>query len=130
MTPALMLAAVLATPIGLWATGHGQNAGRIEIKACGTALCGYIADATRLHTHPDQRDERNRDPALRGRPVRGLEVLENFAGGPPVWTGTGYDPRWGLRARNVKLRLTSPDVMTVRGCLAIFCLTQTFARQR
>jgi uncharacterized protein (DUF2147 family) len=130
MTLALLIAAILASPIGVWATGHGKNAGEIQIGACGQALCGVIADADRLHSHPDQRDAHNRDPALRARPIRGLEVLEDFAGGPPVWTGTGYDPRWGLSARNVKLRLTTPDVMTIRGCLAIFCVTQTLTRVR
>jgi uncharacterized protein (DUF2147 family) len=128
MTPAILIAAILASPIGFWSSGHGENAGRIEIKACGEALCGYIIDAARFQVEPDQRDVRNHDPALRDRPIRGLEVLENFAGGPPVWSGAGYDPRWGLRAKNVKLRLVSPDVMKIRGCLAIFCLTQTLYR--
>ena len=127
----IALAAVLVSPIGVWATGSGADTGKVEIAPCGEALCGRVIDAARLHIDPDQRDVRNHDPALRGRPIRGLTVLKDFAGGPPVWTGAeAYDPATGQGSKNVQLRLTSPDRLAIKGCVTIFCRTKVWTRAR
>lgn len=81
----------------------------IEIKPCPSApaLCGYLTFAREYGS-----DERNPDPALKKRPVCGLQVLElrRFADG--IWRdGTAYDPETGksykaaLRKRDGKLYL-------------------------
>jgi uncharacterized protein (DUF2147 family) len=127
----IAVAAVLASPIGVWSTGSGADAGKVRIEPCGGALCGRVIDAARLRVEPDQRDARNRDPALRGRPIRGLTVLKGFTGGPAVWTGgEAYDPKTGDDSKNVQLRLTSPDRLAIKGCVAIFCRTEVWTRVR
>ena len=131
ITILLASAAVLASPIGVWSTGSGADAGKVRVEPCGAALCGRVIDAARLRVDPDQRDARNRDPALRGRPIRGLVVLRGFTGGPPVWSGgEAYDPKTGDDSKNVQLRLTSPDRLAIKGCLAIFCRTEVWTRVR
>jgi uncharacterized protein (DUF2147 family) len=130
MNAALILAAVIATPLGVWSSGHGAGAGKVEITACGKALCGTVVDAARLKVDPDQRDVRNPDPALRGRRIRGLRIFNGFSGGPPVWTGEAYDPKTGQGARHVQMRLASPNRLTVKGCVAVFCRTETLTRVR
>ena len=81
----------------------------IEIKPCpsASALCGYLTFAREYGS-----DELNPDPALKKRPVCGLQVLElrRFADG--IWRdGTAYDPETGkshkaaLRKRDGKLYL-------------------------
>jgi uncharacterized protein (DUF2147 family) len=60
---------------GLWQTPVDGN-GLVRIEPCGARVCGYIVDSPRLRAYPDQRDERNRDPALRNRRVAGLKVLD------------------------------------------------------
>ena len=127
----LSVAAGLASPIGVWSTGSGADAGRVEIAPCGTALCGRVIDAARLGVDPDQRDVRNHDLALRARPIRGLTVLKDFTGGPPVWSGgEAYDPKTGDDSKNVQLRLTSPDRLAIKGCVAIFCRTEVWTKVR
>ncbi len=131
MAPVFLIAAVLGvSPIGLWQTGEGVNSGKVEITACGQALCGLLVDGAALRTNPDQRDVRNHDPALRSRPLKNLKVLDALAGGPPVWTGAAYDPKWGMLVKGVQLRLVSPNAMTVKGCVGVFCHTDTFERVR
>jgi len=115
MAPVFLIAAVLGvSPIGLWQTGEGVNSGKVEITACGQALCGLLVDGA----------------ALRGRPLKNLKVLDALAGGPPVWTGAAYDPKWGMLVKGVQLRLVSPNAMTVKGCVGVFCHTDTFERVR
>ncbi|HKX89816.1 MAG TPA: DUF2147 domain-containing protein, partial [Sphingopyxis sp.] len=96
----LLAAAMIATPAaaaditGIWATG--SEGGRVEIYRCGRALCGKVVDARRLRANPDLRDERNSDPRLRQRKLRGLVVLNGFTGGPTEWKGGPvYDPESG-----------------------------------
>ena len=126
-----LLAAGVASPIGVWSTGSGADAGKVQIAPCGEALCGRVIAAARLRVDPDQRDVRNHDLALRGRPIRSLTVLRNFTGGPPVWSGgEAYDPKTGDDSKNVQLRLTSPDRLAIKGCVAIFCRTEVWTRVR
>ena len=77
---AVAVAATLGTPTlaqgasitGVWNTG--SEGGKVQIYRCGDAYCGRIVDAARLRANPDQRDERNSDPRLRNRKLKGLVV--------------------------------------------------------
>ncbi|MNH51812.1 hypothetical protein D3C73_34620 [compost metagenome] len=131
-------AASLASPavaqdealLGRWRT-PAQN-GVVAIERCGAALCAKVVDAAALRANPDQRDVRNRDPALRSRPVKGLTVLRAASGGPRVWNaGPLYDPDSGQGAATGTLTLVEPDRLAVRGCIArMLCRTQTWMRAR
>ena len=116
--------------LGRWRT-PAQN-GVVAIERCGAALCAKVVDAAALRANPDQRDVRNRDPALRTRPVKGLTVLRAASGGPRVWTaGPLYDPDSGQGAATGTLTLVEPDRLAVRGCIArMLCRTQTWTRAR
>ncbi|TRO86922.1 DUF2147 domain-containing protein [Glycocaulis profundi] len=123
--------AALADPAlaGTWLTPAG---GVVEIAACGEALCGSLIDAEALRDDPDLRDGNNRDPALRSRPLRGVDVLSGFTGGPETWRGGAlYDPESGSEAGRGRLTLADADTLEVRGCIApMLCRTQTWTRQR
>lgn len=133
-----VVAASLASPVmaqdeallGRWRT-PAQN-GVVVIERCGEGLCARVADAAALRANPDQRDVRNRDPALRSRPVKGLTVVRVASGGPRVWNaGPLYDPDSGQGAATGTLTLIEPDRLAVRGCIArMLCRTQTWTRAR
>ncbi|MNX55627.1 hypothetical protein D3C86_863950 [compost metagenome] len=135
---AACLAVMVASPaaaqddalLGRWRT-PAQN-GVVVIERCGAALCAKVVDAAALRANPDQRDVRNRDPALRSRPVKGLTVLRAASGGPRVWNaGPLYDPDSGQGAATGTLTLVEPDRLAVRGCIArMLCRTQTWTRAR
>ena len=115
---------------GLWSTGSQQ--GRVEIYRCGPSLCGKIIDAAPLRANPDHRDVKNPDRALRDRHLKGLVVLQSFAGGPREWKGGPlYDPETGEGAAKGSLTLRSDGKLEVKGCkAAIFCRTKVWTRAR
>ncbi|MNE28085.1 hypothetical protein D3C80_1215140 [compost metagenome] len=135
---AACLAVMVASPVmaqddallGRWRT-PAQN-GVVVIERCGAGLCAKVVDAAALRANPDQRDVRNRDPALRTRPVKGLTVVRAASGGPRVWSaGPLYDPDSGQGAATGTLTLVEPDRLAVRGCIArMLCRTQTWTRAR
>jgi len=138
--PALAVALLLGTAspaasqeasiLGRWRTP--TEGGVVEIQRCGETLCGRLIDAAPLRRNPDQKDVRNRDAALRDRPLRGLAVLRNLTGGPTVWQGGPlYDPNSGQGAPRGTLTLVDENRLNVRGCIArVLCRTQTWRRVR
>lgn len=116
--------------LGRWRTS-AQN-GVVVIERCGASLCGRLIDAAALRANPDQRDVRNRNTALRDRPLQGVLVLQAFSGGPQEWSGGPlYDPETGQGAPTGTLKLVSADRLAVRGCIApLLCRTQTWTRLR
>ena len=126
-------AAMIAAPAaaaditGIWATG--SEGGRVEIYRCGKALCGKVVDARRLRANPDLRDERNSDPRLRQRKLKGLVVLNGFTGGPTEWKGGPvYDPESGDGAAKGQLKLLPNGKLELKGCVAFFCRTKIWTR--
>nr|WP_314434406.1 DUF2147 domain-containing protein [uncultured Brevundimonas sp.] len=115
---------------GRWRTS-AQN-GVVAIERCGANLCGRLIDAAALRANPDQRDVRNRNAALRNRPLQGVLVLQAFSGGPQEWRGGPlYDPETGQGAPTGTLKLVNADRLVVRGCIApLLCRTQTWTRLR
>ena len=106
------------TPIGVWETGRSH----VEIYRCGDMLCGRIValdepfdDAGRRRT-----DGNNPDPALRSRPLIGLDLIAGFAReGDNEWTGgTIYDPRNG-KTYKCRMSLQEDGSLKVRGYVAI-----------
>jgi uncharacterized protein (DUF2147 family) len=112
---------------GIWATG--TEGGRVQIYRCGAALCGKVVDAARLRTNPDLTDQRNSDPKLRNRRLKGLVVLEGFTGGPAEWQGGPvYDPETGSGARKGYLKLLPDGKLELKGCVAFFCRTKIWSK--
>jgi uncharacterized protein (DUF2147 family) len=116
-----------ATPdavIGVWLTGDKD--GHIEIARCGESVCGKIvwlkeAGAT---------DARNRDPALRSRPLLGVTLIQGFKPTKTGWAGgQGYDPKRGMKFR-AELAPQGRDALRLRGCVGPICEAQTWTRVR
>ena len=136
MGAAALAAAILsvaATPaaaegvLGLWAT-PGHN-GKVMISACGAGICGKVVDGDELRANPNQRDVLNKDKALRNRPIRNMPLFENYAGGPPLWKGGPvYDPQSGDVSRTGQIKLISPDVLEIKGCLGPLCRSEKWRR--
>ena len=132
------LAVLAASPVlardgdllGRWRTPAKD--GIVVIERCGAALCGRLHDAAPLRADPNQRDVRNRDAALRSRPLKNLTVLDGFSGGPRTWSGGPlYDPNTGQAADRGALTLVDDDTLAVKGCIApLLCRTQTWKRVR
>ena len=114
--------------VGRWRTP--EDSAVVEVQACGGDLCGYIVTSDRLKADPMQKDVRNKDPALRGRAIKGVALFEHMTGGSGVWKGKVYNPAdGGLYAGSV--RLIDPDTLKLEGCLTWpLCKSQTWRRLR
>jgi uncharacterized protein (DUF2147 family) len=115
-----------ATPIaGRWVTE--DKSALVDIAPCGNRLCGTIIRfLTPPKGGPDPRDVNNADPAKRSRRILGLAILTGFAPAGDEWKGQIYDPRSGKTYRSVLVR--TGNSLAVKGCLNIFCKTQTWTR--
>jgi uncharacterized protein (DUF2147 family) len=128
---AFALAALAAPPppasadiAGAWRVQDKQAV--VTIAPCGEALCGkltrFLVPLPPAKTH----DTHNPDTARRGRPLIGVDVLSNLTRDGDEWHGAIYDPRSGKSYRAVVFR--DGATLTVKGCLSIFCKTQTWDR--
>jgi uncharacterized protein (DUF2147 family) len=126
---ALLAAQPVATakttiPVGLWRTEDGE--GVVQLYECGNNLCGRLY-SFKPSTKPEgDRDSHNPDPALRGRPLCGLE----FMGGFKAQTDGSYDHGWIYSPRHganfsASLKLIAPDQLALRGYLLIPALGET-----
>jgi|SRR4051812_44228047 uncharacterized protein (DUF2147 family) len=114
------LAAEEPRPQGDWLTEDGG--GVVEIFDCGALLCGRIVwqkSPLRADGSTDI-DDRNPDPALRQRPICGLQIIgELRQSDPTTWSeGWIYDPDTG-RTYHVKLTMEGPDALRLRGYIGI-----------
>jgi uncharacterized protein (DUF2147 family) len=117
-----------ADVMGLWQVPG--NAILVKIAPCGAALCGTLLNSNRLTADPNARDEKNKNPALRSRPLRGITMLQGFKGGPAAWTGGSiYLPGSGETYR-ASLTLDDADTLSLKGRQGPFCKTQVFKRAK
>ena len=117
-----------ASPLGLWYAEGG--AAEVEIRACSDGLCGRVVwlrspigdNGCELH------DDKNPDPAARGKPIIGLVVLHGLkqldAEGRQWAGGTIYDPVSG-RTYWCNARLDGDDRLFLRGFWGIQLLGRT-----
>ena len=110
---------------GTWLTASGE--GWIEIRMQDGRPSGLIAGSPNdpETLEPPEFDDNNPDPALRGRPLFGLEILHTFRpSGRNSWKGKVYDPTSG---KTYKCRLTLVDANTlkIRGYIGIPLLGKT-----
>jgi uncharacterized protein (DUF2147 family) len=116
-----------AGPEGLWNTP--VHHGVVEVYDCGEAICARIVTSDTLKRDPTEKDIKNKDPALRDRPLKGLTVMSDFKGGPMEWKdGRAYDPADGGTYRG-SMKLVDPDTIRLTGCIVFpLCQTQTWTR--
>ena len=115
--------------LGLWDTGES----RVEIYACGERLCGRIAELDEpLDADGNPKlDKNNPDPALRSRPILGMDLIAGFTPkGEGKWRGGKiYDPRDG-KTYKCAMSLKPDGTLEVRGYvgLAVFGKTVVWTR--
>lgn len=114
--------------IGLWRTPV-DGGGLVRLESCGADICGVVVDSPRLRAHPDQRDVRNANSALRQRPLRGLRILQaRETGARELGDGWVYNPEDGRTYRG-SVRLLPDGTLRLTGCVAWpLCRTQTWRR--
>ena len=110
--------------LGLWETGDSH----VEIHACGDRLCGRIVALDEpLDKDGNERfDKNNPDPALRSRPVLGMDLIAGLVrAGRKKWEdGTIYNPRDG-KTYKCEMKLQRNGSLKVRGYVGTPLLGKT-----
>lgn len=123
--------------LGLWKTDGGDS--QLELFRCGEKICGKIV-WLKVPKYIDSRDgpvgmikvdRKNPNPALRNRPILGLQVMKGLtAKGDNRWEkGTCYDPETG-KSYKCKMRLASPARLELRGYIGISLIGRNFVLTR
>jgi uncharacterized protein (DUF2147 family) len=144
----ILLAAVLLTAttsfaaapgdiLGLWKTAGGDS--QLEIYRCGDKICGKIV-WLKVPQYIDRKDgpvgktkvdRKNPNPALRNRPILGLQVMKGFtAKGNNRWgNGSSYNPETGKSYKS-KMQLISPGRLELRGYIGFSLIGRTLVLTR
>ena len=110
-----------ADPSGTWLTETGTS--RVRVSPCGGGFCGTI-----VSTPGKGLDAKNPDPALRGRSVVGIQILNAPQRDGAGFSGSLYNPNDG-KTYSGSLKLTGPNTLEVAGCvMSVFCKRQTWTR--
>lgn len=141
----LMGAAGQAQPLmpieGIWRTALASE---VTIAPCPDGYCGHIskivipegmltgaeAEAASAMRPEDFYDERNKDPALRSRPMLGLQILTLRPGKQPhIFDGEIYNPEDG-NTYSGYLEMLGPDLVRLNGCVLfnVICRGEDWAR--
>jgi len=113
--------------VGLWQTE--TNGGQVEISRCGNSLCGKLVTSNHIKTDPTLKDVKNKDASLRTRPLKNMQMLYDFTGGPTKWTGGKVYNADDGGTYSGTITMTSPNALKLKGCIvAPLCKTQTWTR--
>lgn len=124
-SPAIAQAAEPVT--GRWLTEEGKAI--VTIGNCGDTICGKVTSILKPRPGGPAIDLNNPDPALRKRPIEGLQILSGFKPDGDSWSGRIYSPEEGKTYKSV-LRRDGADRLKVKGCVLFFCKTQVWTRAR
>ena len=115
--------AMAAAPVGEWLVA--SKAAHIRIVDCAGLLWGVVSWEAR----PGGIDDKNPDPAKRGRPTLGMAVLQALkASEPNRWDGELYNSKNGTTYTG-GIVLLGADQMRVRGCvLGFLCGGENWTR--
>ncbi len=124
---AFVAPAMAADITGLWLTE--TNGGQVEVSRCGNSLCGKLVTSDHIKTDPSKKDVKNKDASLRTRPLKGMQMLWGFSGGPEKWTGGKVYNADDGGTYSGTITMTSPDKLKLKGCIvAPLCKTQVWTR--
>jgi len=113
---------------GVWRT---KLLSEVTIASCDRGHCGTLsrivvpegmlngaeAEAAAAMAPEDFFDHRNEDPALRGRPMLGLQILTLWQGKEPhVFDGEIYNPEDG-KTYSGYIEMIGPDMLRLNGCV-------------
>jgi uncharacterized protein (DUF2147 family) len=136
------LAPVPLDPIeGTWQT---QLKSEVTITICPEGFCGFLskiivpegmlsgaeAEAAAAMRPEDFFDQRNKDPALRDRPMLGLQILTLVPSDKPnIYDGEIYNPEDG-NTYSGYMELVSADLVRLNGCVLfnVICRGEDWVR--
>ncbi len=113
--------------VGQWRTETRH--GIVDIKKCGTSLCGTIVTGDDIKANPNLKDALNEDESLRNRTLKGLTILSGFHLDGGEWVdGSVYKPDNG-KTYTGKITVVDANHLKLRGCVFVpLCQTQTWTR--
>lgn len=114
---------------GLWQTQ--TNGGQVEISRCGNSLCGKLVNSDHIKSDPGVKDAKNKDASLRARPLKNMQMLYDFTGGPSKWTGGKVYNAADGGTYSGTITLISANELKLKGCIvAPLCKTEKWTRIR
>lgn len=124
VSPVLSIARAAEDISGIWLSDRGD--GHVEIKSCGSAMCGYIASILDFTIPQNPRDIYNENEMLRARPLCGLQVLGDLKSDGEAWEGWVYDPHpeWG-KTFSVEVKLQNANTLKIHGYLGVKLMGET-----
>jgi len=137
--PAAAQQALPALIEGVWLTTAQTE---LTIIACPVGYCGHISkivipeaikekygDQLEAIDPASFTDANNKDPALQGRPIQGLQILAlRQTGNPMFYEGEIYNPEDG-NIYSGSVEVLSADLIRLKGCvLYVLCQEQDWSR--
>jgi uncharacterized protein (DUF2147 family) len=137
--PAAAQQALPALIEGVWLTTAQTE---LTIVACPVGYCGHISKIVIPEAIKQQygdqlesidpasfTDANNKDPALQGRPIQGLQILAlRQTGNPMFYEGEIYNPEDG-NIYSGSVEVLSADLIRLKGCvLYVLCQEQDWSR--
>lgn len=116
-------AAAMAPIDGTYVDSGGFT--EITIARCGNARCGTITKILKDKPGEPDHDIHNNDPALRDRPILGIQLLSDLRWDDDEWRGEVYNPEDG-NTYKVFVKPAAGGKLEVKGCLAFFCRTRVW----
>ncbi|UTD27647.1 DUF2147 domain-containing protein [Bradyrhizobium sp. WD16] len=116
-------------PVGVWLTQAGDA--RVQVSHCGGKLCGkviWLRDPIDKATGKPQVDDKNQNPALRNRPIMGLQLFIDMAQTTAnAWSGRIYNADDG-QSYDSTITVAGPSRLDVRGCVGPLCGGEAWTR--
>jgi uncharacterized protein (DUF2147 family) len=118
-----------AAAAGTWLTEKGDA--QVRVTPCGAGICGkvvWLREPIDPQTGKPQADDKNPNPALRSRPIIGLNLFNNMRQTSPTrWEGNIYDAENGQYYVS-KVTLQGPSSLRVEGCVGELCGGETWSK--
>ena len=132
MLGGLLSTSLAADPSGTWLTEDG--AATVRIASCGAELCGTIVALKEPNdpaTGRPKTDKHNPDPAMRNRPVIGIQIVFGMkpSGTPDKWNGQVYNAEDGKTYSGI-ITMQGARNLKLEGCVlgGLICKGQTWTR--
>ena len=129
MSLAMAAAASSDAAVGKWKT-ETRNA-IVEIARCGSSLCGKLLTSDGIAANPGLKDSKNKDEKLRGRLLKGLQILNGFRFENGAWKGGTIYKADNGKTYDATITLVDANTLKLKGCVvAPLCSSQTWTRVR
>ncbi len=129
---ALAMAAAPVSPdvvVGHWKT-ETRN-GIVEIARCGPSICGKLLSSDGIAANPNLADVNNKEPSLRTRKLKGLQMLNGFTLADGAWTGGNIYNAEDGKTYGAKITMVDANTLKLRGCIFVpLCKNQVWHRVR